>query len=93
MNTDNVNQVAKSILRLLSIFTRHLNEQNLTYSEHFVRALKLSLRSGLASLIFFIHALFPFLFETYGSKNISSLYHDLNKNTDNSNTVLKEKNF
>lgn len=77
----NANQVSIFILRLLNVFTRHLNEQNLTYSQHFLRAIKLSLRSGLACFIFFINGLFPFIFERYGSKTISSLYEDLDKKT------------
>lgn len=79
MNSDNVNRVSESILRILSFFKRHLDEQNITYSQHFIRSTKLSLRSGLASILFFIHAVFPFIFETYGSKTISSITKDLNK--------------
>jgi hypothetical protein len=85
---NNDNEKSKFIVKLLRIFTRHLNEQNLTYSEHFIRAFKLSLRSGLASLVFFIHALFPFIFEIYGSVTISSIHNDINKKSNK--TDIKE---
>lgn len=94
MNTDNTNQVSKFIFRLLSIFTHHLNEQNMTYSHHFIRAMNLSIKSGLASFFFFIHSIFPFIFETEGSKRISLLYKHLNKEiSNNSNKDLLEKNL
>lgn len=53
--------------------TRHLKENNLSYVEHFRRAMAYCFFSFVASVVFFIHALFPFLFETTGTDIITTL--------------------
>jgi len=40
---------------------KHLKEKNKTYSQHFIFAMRVSLRLTLASTAFFIHAIVPFI--------------------------------
>ena len=40
---------------------KHLKERKVTYLQHFIFALRVSLKLTFASTAFFIHALFPFI--------------------------------
>jgi hypothetical protein len=51
----------------------HLQELNITYIEHFKQAFSYSITSFKASIIFAIHAFFPNLLITTGSKMIKKL--------------------
>ena len=58
----------------MNLLTEHLREAGETYPEHFVRAAGFGaamLAGGLACLV---HALFPFLFITAGSRCIRRLH-------------------
>lgn len=44
-------------------FTCHPKENNLTYSQHFCRAVRLSMKMGYSSVVLMIHSVFPFLFK------------------------------
>jgi len=57
--------------------TMHLELTGLSYFEHMLRAIKFSLKSGLTSLIFAIHAIFPFVFEELGSKKIKEMHEEM----------------
>ena len=60
-------------LALYTTFLEHPHEQNMGYFAHAGRALALSLRSGLASFAFAVHALLPGCFRTRGSSTIKML--------------------
>lgn len=47
-----------------NIFTKHPNSLGETYWEHWRKAVKFSYKMKLAALACFVHAWFPFLFET-----------------------------
>lgn len=53
---------------------KHLISINQTYSQHFLNAMSYSLLSQKASILFFIHAVYPDTFTDDGSKTIKSLY-------------------
>lgn len=57
----------------LNIFTRHLYEANESYWQHGKEALKISMRMIIGGVACFIHALFPFLFQSTGSNQIFSI--------------------
>jgi hypothetical protein len=65
--------------KISSLFTKHPKANNMTYIKHFIRAVNLSLNMGLGSTLLFIHALFPFLFESAGSNIIIKLNKEINK--------------
>ena len=48
----------------------HLKKNNLTYSEHFLIAMKFAKLSFKAFFFFFVHAFVPFIFVNNGSKMI-----------------------
>ena len=85
MNSD-LTQRAKTIAieyysvttdKLYHLFTDHPQSRGLTYPKHLFGALKYSAYSSMATIIFLIHAFFPFLFPTKGSHLIKSLYNML----------------
>ena len=54
--------------------TRHLKEVNLTYCQHVQQALAFCLGCAIGSVVLFVHAIFPFVFEKAGSQIITALY-------------------
>tara|TARA_Y100000593_G_C4209982_1_gene286303 strand:+ start:623 stop:823 length:201 start_codon:yes stop_codon:yes gene_type:complete len=44
--------------------SRHLEENNISYFDHFKRAFKISLLMAAGSIFCTIHAILPFIFET-----------------------------
>ena len=56
-----------------SLFTEHPNSVNETYFEHMWFAVRWSFKLGLCCLAGLVHAFFPFMFETYGSKKVAYL--------------------
>ena len=52
---------------------RHLEQVDQTYSEHFKDAMRYSWRSLKCSFKFFIHALWPDVFKTDGSREVMEL--------------------
>lgn len=51
----------------------HLKENNITYYNHFKRSMIFSYKSLQASLCFFIHAIYPNIYEDTGSQIIIEL--------------------
>ena len=62
-----------------NIFTQHPQSVGETYFQHFRFAGFTGLKLILWGFIAIIHALFPFLFKTYVSSQISTLYHKITK--------------
>ena len=60
---------------LIQHITKHPNENNMTYKQHFIHASKISFWLGYASICLFIHAIYPPLNETVASDIIKSLYN------------------
>ncbi len=60
-------------------FTRHPNEVGMTYGEHLKFALSLCWCMKVTSAKCFIHAIFPFMFETGATKAVQKLSERLNK--------------
>ena len=62
----------------------HLEEIEETYFKHFFRALMMSFNLLIMALVCLVHALLPFIFTTYVSKNIREInsYLDLLNNKD-----------
>ena len=58
-------------------FTRHPHSIGETYLQHMKKAIKYGLRIQLVSLIIFIHATFPFLFEHSASDEIEKINKEL----------------
>ena len=65
-------------------FTKHPNSVNETYLEHMWCAIKFSFKLECLACCAFIHAIFPFLFETTASDGIKKL-NDCKKKTRNKN--------
>jgi hypothetical protein len=59
--------------KVKSFFTKHPEDNDLTYTEHFKRSIKFSLKMFYGSAALFIHAFFPFMFEKTGSRIIIEL--------------------
>ena len=51
----------------------HLERVNQSYSQHFFDAILFSLIAFKASMYFFVHALWPDIFEVQGSREIDNL--------------------
>ena len=58
-------------------FTKHPHSVGETYFEHMKKAIKYGLRIQLISLIIFVHATFPFLFEHDASDEIEKINKEL----------------
>jgi Family of unknown function (DUF6356) len=63
--------------KLYHLFTDHPRSKNMTYFQHFTGSFTYFGYSYLSSLIFLIHSLFPFLFQSSGSQLTQSLYKKL----------------
>lgn len=75
---DKIKQIAfKSFSKpkefIVNLFTKHPEENELTYTEHFRRSIKFSIKMFYGSTALFIHAFFPFLFEKTGSRIVMEL--------------------
>jgi hypothetical protein len=89
MSSYNFDEMSKFMTRILNYFVRHLDEQNMSYKEHFYRASLLSLKMVVGAILLLIHAVFPFVFERSGSRMITHLYNEVSHTShtsDNSNT-------
>ena len=64
-------------------FTKHPTEVGEGYFEHMFEALKYMVRFQLLSIIIYIHALLPFLFETYVGDDIEKLNKELQSRRNN----------
>ena len=61
---------------LYIVFLKHPKENNMTYFQHFQRAIKMSSKMFIGFIALFIHAFFPYFFEKTGTDTIKSLYND-----------------
>lgn len=59
---------------MLDAFTRHPRSVDETYGEHMAVAWSFAVPMLLGGLACFIHGIFPFLFETTGSRCVKLLY-------------------
>lgn len=58
-------------------FTKHPHSVGETYFEHMKKAIKYGLRIQLISLMIFVHATFPFLFEKDAGDEIEKINKEL----------------
>ena len=66
----------------MELFTKHPNSANLTYFGHMKVAFRHSFDSLIASVVFFIHGVFPFTFENTGGNiinHMSMAIHNVNE--------------
>lgn len=69
---------------------RHLRENNQTYFQHLKDAWSYAGQSGLATLGFFVHGVFPFTFEHTGSGIIRKVDHSIKEKMKNVSVVNDE---
>jgi hypothetical protein len=86
MSSYNFDEMSKFMTRILNYFVRHLDEQNMSYKEHFYRASLLSLKMVVGAILLLIHAVFPFVFERSGSRMITHLYNEVSHTSHASET-------
>ena len=60
-------------------FTKHPNSNGEGYFEHMFQAFKYLVRFQLLSVIIYIHAFLPFLFEHNGSDGLEKIHKELQK--------------
>ena len=60
-------------------FTKHPNSNGEGYFEHMFQAFKYLVRFQLLSVIIYIHAFLPFLFEHNGSDGLEEIHKELQK--------------
>lgn len=61
------------------LFLKHPQKENMSYFQHFCRAIKLSASSFKASVFLLVHAFVPKYFEHDGSDTINNMYRQINK--------------
>ena len=54
----------------MKLLRRHLEQQNMSYTHHLKHALGYAAKLFLCSLVLVIHAVFPFIFESYTSSRV-----------------------
>jgi hypothetical protein len=59
---------------MFDLFTRHPRSVDETYGEHMAMAWSFAVPMLLGGLACFVHGVFPFLFETTGSRCVKLLY-------------------
>ena len=64
-------------------FTEHPNKVGEGYFEHMFKAFKYMIRLQLLSIIIYIHAMLPFLFETYVGDDIEKINKELQSRRNN----------
>jgi len=75
MRMDGLEQVCKNVVQM---FKRHPASKGMTYLQHLGNSLLFSAWSLLSSIIFLLHAIFPFIFTETGSTLINRLAKRLN---------------
>jgi hypothetical protein len=63
--------------RLVALFRQHPTEQGTTYGQHFLRASTMACQMAKGSTVLFIHAVFPFWFQSTGSDTINELHTEI----------------
>ena len=66
------------VMYIYNLFNKHPNELNMTYFQHAVGSLSLSINFLIASVQAFIHAFFPFVFQTTSTDTIKYVKSFLN---------------
>lgn len=83
MNSELVDNIGDSILRikkivnhtsLYDLFTQHPAENSLTYLEHFLKTMNMSMKMGMGTISLLIHAYCPFMCKKTGKNIISNLH-------------------
>ena len=64
---------------MLDAFTRHPRSVNETYREHMAMAWSFAIPMLLGGLACLVHGIFPFLFETTGSRCVKRLHERLDR--------------
>jgi hypothetical protein len=64
---------------LYKLFLEHPKKENMTYFQHFRRAIYFSFKLSQATICLLIHGLFPKYFEYTGSNIIKQIYQEINK--------------
>ena len=62
-----------------NIFNKHPNEHNMSYTQHFMFSMSLSIQFGVASIKACIHSFCPFLFETSSRDYSYLIYNSIDK--------------
>jgi len=69
----------KSIfMSFFNLFNNHPNKSGMSYFRHMLLSLKFSIMLFIASIKAFLHALFPFMFETSTSDVVAKINKKLN---------------
>jgi len=63
--------------RLVALFRQHPTEQGTTYGQHFLRASTMACQMAKGSTVLFIHAVFPFWFQSTGSDTVNQLHTEI----------------
>jgi hypothetical protein len=63
--------------RLVALFRQHPTEQGTTYGGHFLRASVMACHMAKGSTALFIHAVFPFWFQSTGSDTVDQLHTEI----------------
>lgn len=61
----------------MKLFTRHPNAVGETYGEHFGVATRFGSKLLMAGICSILHGIFPWMFETTGSRTVKTLYHQI----------------
>ena len=64
--------------KIFDLFNKHPNKANISYFSHMLVSLKFSIMLFIASIKAFLHALFPFMFETSTSDVVAKINKKLN---------------
>lgn len=62
------------MFNFLNNFKKHPLDHNMTYYQHFKRAINMSLKLSYASICLIIHAIYPDFFKTTASDIIKTIY-------------------
>mgnify|MGYP001315346231 FL=1 len=60
-------------MKMSNIFTRHPNDNGLTYVGHLKRAMKVSVLLLVAALVAIVHAFFPFILKKFTGETVDSI--------------------
>jgi len=81
MNRELAKITGMSIIRIKSyiddLFTQHPADESMTYIQHFLKTMKLSMWMGVGSVRLLIHAYFPFMCKKTEEYIISNLNNDI----------------
>lgn len=71
------NALARPLCWIYGLFVNHPRENGMSYREHFHHALYQAVRMGYGAFALVVHALFPFVFRTTGSRTIKQLHQEM----------------